>query len=72
MKTSTLIDNVFLKLNVMANHGKDEEAKHILRKFAAAYMLLNPRDLWTYLYDWISEAVEFLKGRKITLSSALF
>ena len=65
MDSSSMFDDVFLKLNVMANHGKDEEAQHILEKVAAAFLLLNPRDLWTYLYDWISEALEFLKDRKI-------
>lgn len=65
LSDGTLFDQLCHQLYIMANHGKDEDARKRIERFILASLLMSARDFWTYLYDWFIETTEFLKSRKI-------
>lgn len=66
MVTRTVKELTF-RLSIMADEGNDEKAQRLLTRLLYAILLMRPRDLWTWLYDWIQEASKLLDSRKIPI-----
>ena len=61
------LEELINRVRIIAEYGKDPEAEALLRRLAMSFVLLRPRDLWKYLYDWTQEALELLEARKIKI-----
>lgn len=64
-KGETGLERIMNQIRILAEYGKDPEAKRLMEKQAIAFRVMAPRDFWNYLYDWALEAIELLKARRI-------